>query len=381
MARLGLILSLAVAPLLLIGIAVSGAAAQIAQDDPEIHEYTLRNASGMTVRFLNYGAIITAIEVPDRDGHLANVVLGYGSAAEYRAKNEKNRFGAVVGRYAGRIAGARFSINGLESRLKPNDGPNALHGGGEPGLDSKIWQVKEFREKDTVGATLSVTSPDGDQGFPGTLTMTVTYRLSSSNALRIDYAARTTRPTVLNLTNHSYFNLGGADSGSVEHHILHIRATRWVETDQAGIPTGRFPPVAHTALNFHGSRGIGEAIDAKEPMMAARGGYNHAWLLARHNRTTPAMAAALVDPKSGRVLWIETSEPSLQAYTGDYIDGQDKGPTGRTIRPRDGIALETQHLSDSPNRPDFPSTLLRPGETYRSRTIWRFGTDAAPPRR
>jgi aldose 1-epimerase len=379
MAGLGLILSLAVAPLLLTCPAASSA--QIRQDDPEIHEYMLRNASGMTVRFLNYGAIITAIEVPDRDGRLANVVLGYGSAAEYRAKNEKNRFGAVVGRYAGRIADARFNVDGVESHLKPNDGPNALHGGGAPGLDSRVWQVKEFREKGAVGATLSVTSPDGDQGFPGALTVTVTYRLSSTNALRVDYSARTTRPTVLNLTNHSYFNLGGAGSGSIEHHLMYIRATRWVETDQAGIPTGRFPLVAHTALNFHGSRGIGEAIDAKEPMMAARGGYNHAWRLSRHNRTTTAMAAALVDPKSGRILWIETSEPSLQAYTGDYIDGQDKDPTGRTIRPRDGIALETQHLSDSPNRPGFPSTLLRPGETFRSRTIWRFGTDAAPPRR
>ncbi|GAA0315505.1 galactose mutarotase [Sphingomonas oligophenolica] len=353
--------------------AAPGASAQIVKDDPQIHEYTLRNASGMTVRFLDYGATITSIEVPDRAGHFDNVVLGYGSAADYRAKNEKNRFGAVVGRYAGRIAGATFSIGGVVSRLTPNDGPNALHGGGKPGLDSRIWQVKEFHEKGAVGARLTVTSPDGDQGFPGALTVTVTYRLSADNNLRIDYSARTTRPTVLNLTNHSYFNLAGAGSGSVEKQTLEIDASRWVETDQAGIPTGRFPAVAGTPLDFRMSRPIGERIDAKQPMMASRGGYNHAWLLARANRHVPARAATLSDPASGRLLRIETSEPSLQAYTGDYIDGQDKDARGRTIHPRDGIALETQHLSDSPHHPTFPSTLLRPGETWRSTTLWHFG--------
>jgi aldose 1-epimerase len=351
----------------------AGAGAQVAQDDPGIHEHVLRNAAGMTVRFLDYGAIITSIEVPDRAGHFDNVVLGYGSAAEYRAKNDKNRFGAVVGRYAGRIAGATFSIDGKAYRLKPNDGPNALHGGGEPGLDTKIWRVEEFREKGVVGARLSVTSPDGDQGFPGALTVTVTYRLFADNSLHIDYTARTTRATVLNVTNHSYFNLAGAGSGSVEKQRLQISATRWVETDQTGIPTGHFPPVAGTPLDFRVSHLIGERIDAKQPMMAARGGYNHAWLLADRGRIIAAPAAMLSDPASGRTLRIDTSEPSLQAYTGDYIDGLDKDAKGRTIHPRDGIALETQHLSDSPHQPDFPTTLLRPGQVYRSSTVWHFG--------
>ena len=371
MAKPGLILSIAAVPLLAT-LSVPGADAQVAQDDPGIHEHVLRNTSGMTVRFLDYGAIITSIEVPDKAGHFDNVVLGYGSAAEYRAKNEKNRFGAVVGRYAGRIAGATFSIDGKEFRLKPNDGPNALHGGALPGLDSKIWQVKEFREKGVVGARLTVTSPDGDQGFPGALTVTVTYRLFADNSLHIDYRARTTRSTVLNLTNHSYFNLAGAGSGSVEKQALGISAAQWIETDQTGIPTGRFPSVAGTPLDFRNSARIGDAIDAKQPMMAARGGYNHAWLLPRTNPTTLTTAAMLMDSASGRILRIETSEPSLQAYTGDYIDGQDKDAKGRTIHPRDGIALETQHLSDSPHHPSFPSTLLRPGRTYRSSTIWHF---------
>lgn len=376
MAKPGLIMSMGVAPLLA-WFSASGACAQVARDDPGIHEHVLRNAAGMTVRFLDYGAIITSIEVPDRAGHFDNVVLGYGSAAEYRAKNDKNRFGAVVGRYAGRIAGAKFDIGGKEFRLKPNDGPNALHGGGEPGLDTRIWQVKEFREKSVVGARLSVTSPDGDQGFPGALTVTVTYRLFADNTLRIDYTARTTRSTVLNLTNHSYFNLAGAGSGSVEKQDLQIDAEHWVETDQTGIPTGRFPPVAAMPLDFRFSHPIGAAIDAKQPIMAARGGYNHAWLLARRNRTSVNPAAILTDPASGRRLRIETSEPSLQAYTGDYIDGLDKDAKGRTIHPRDGIALETQHLSDSPHHPAFPSTLLKPGQTYRSSTVWHFGVTRA----
>jgi len=368
MARFGLIAAL-------LAFTAAGASAQVARDDPGIHEHVLRNASGMTVRFLDYGAIITSIEVPDRAGHFDNVVLGYGSAADYRAKNDKNRFGAVVGRYAGRIAGASFSIGGKHYRLKPNDGPNALHGGGLPGLDSKIWRVKEFREKGVVGARLTVTSPDGNQGFPGALTVTVTYRLFADNSLHIDYTARTTRATVLNLTNHSYFNLAGG--GSVEKQSLRINASRWVETDQTGIPTGRFPTVAGTPLDFRVLHPIGERIDAKLPIMATRGGYNHAWLLATRNRTAAAPAAVLTDPASGRTLSIATSEPSLQAYTGDYIDGQDKDAKGRTIRPRDGIALETQHLSDSPHRPAFPSTLLKPGQTWRSSTVWHFGVTLA----
>lgn len=364
MARLRLIAAL-------LAFTATAASAQVAQDDPGIREYTLRNASGMTVRFLDYGAIITSIEVPDRAGHFDNVVLSYGSAAEYRAKNDKNRFGAVVGRYAGRIAGARFSIGGKEYRLKPNDGPNALHGGGEPGLDSKIWHVTRFREKGLVGARLSVTSPNGDQGFPGALTVTVTYRLLADNSLRIDYSARTTRATVLNLTNHSYFNLAG--SGSVEKQTLQLSASRWVETDQTGIPTGRLPAVANTPLDFRVAHPIGERIDAKLPIMAARGGYNHAWLLASRDRTAAAPAAVLTDPASGRQLRITTTEPSLQAYTGDYIDGLDKDAKGRTIHPRDGIALETQHLSDSPHQPSFPSTQIKPGQVWRSETVWHFG--------
>jgi aldose 1-epimerase len=310
--------------------------------------------------------------LPDRSGAAANVVLGYGSLADYEAKNEKNRFGALIGRYAGRIAGARFSVRGRDYRLEPNDGPNALHGGASPGLDSKVWAIRTFREPGAVGAALTCTSPDGEQGFPGALTVTVTYRLLAHDTLRVDYEARTTRTTPINLTNHSYFNLAGAGSGSVLAQRLRLFASRYAETDASGIPKGRFLPVAGTPLDFRRARPIGDRIDDKAPPMSARGGYNHAWRLDRPHRTALARAAILEDPASGRRLEIRTTEPALQAYTGDYIDGRDVGAQGVVYRPRDGIALETMHFSDSVHRPDFPTTWLRPGETFRSTTLYRF---------
>ncbi len=341
------------------------AAAQIVDDDPEIREYVLENESGTRLRFLNYGAVITAIEVPDRNGHRANVVLGYGRESDYRNLNHKNLFGAMVGRYAGRIADARFVLDGKEIRLQANDGPNALHGGA-PGIDRRIWAVETFRDERGSGATLRLTSPDGDQGFPGELTLEVTYILQEGDVVRLEYAARTTRPTVLNLTNHSYFNLGGSGSGSVETQRLEIDSSLWVEASDAGIPTGTFAAVAGTPVDFREPRPIGRRIP--------RRGYNHSWLLAVHDGSSPAVR--LEDPESGRTLEIATTEPSVHAYTGDYIDGRDLDAQGHPIRPRSGIAFETQHLADSPNKPHFPSTRLDPGEVYRAVTVWDFGVDA-----
>jgi aldose 1-epimerase len=338
-------------------------------DGRVVEQATLANDRGMVVKVIGYGATVTEIRVPDRRGRVANVVLGYGSLAEYVAKNEKNRFGAVVGRYAGRIAGARFLLDGREYRLTPNDGPNALHGGGAPGIDMKVWRVRPLREGSTIGVVLSCISRDGEQGFPGALSVMVTYRLTSANVLRVDYVARTTKPTVLNLTNHSYFNLAGA--GSVGGQRLAIFAGRYVETDARGIPTGRFPPVAGTPLDFRRPTAIGARWDAKGTPMTAKGGYNHGWVLDPERATR---AAVLEDPASGRRLEIATTEPVLTAYTGDYIDGRDVDAAGRTIHPRDGIALEPMHLSDSPNRSDFPTTALRPGQVFRSTTFYRFTT-------
>lgn len=335
-------------------------------------ETVLRNTAGMTVRLLDYGATITAIEVPDRRGRMANVVLGYGEPSAYTRGND-NGFGVVVGRYAGRIANARFALDGREYRLRPNLGPHALHGGAQPGFDKKFWSVRRFREGEVEGATMTLVSPEGDQGFPGALTVSVTYRLLPRNALRIDYAARTSRPTVLNLTNHSYFNLAGG--GRVTGQRLRIAADRWVETDGSGIPSGRLVPVAGGPLDFRREHAIGERIDHKGPPMAGPGGYNHAWVLASRMRVRPKAVIWLRDPGSGRTLTVETTEPSVQAYTGDYFSGRDRDAHGRPIRPRDGIALETQGFADAPNHSRFPSTRLDPGTEFRSTTIWRFGVD------
>jgi aldose 1-epimerase len=346
--------------------------AGITDDDPEIREYVLRNKSGMVVRFLNYGGVITAIEAPDRDGKRANVVLAYGSEAEYRELNSKNLFGAVVGRYAGRIKDASFAIDGREISLDANLAGNALHGGTEPGIGFKIWQVRPFQDGDVVGAELTLTDPAGAQKFPGTLALSVTYTLHPDDSLHIDYKATTDAPTVLNLTNHTYFNLAGG--GTVQDHLMQVFAERYAATDNEDIPTGAFLPVAETPLDFREPRRIRERIDEPSPLLVPdRGGYNHSWVLDKPAGLGDAVV--LTDPASGRTLTVETTEPSVHAYTGDYFDGKDLSPSGQTIRPRDGIALETQHFADSPNRPEFPSTELRPGETYRATTIWRFGTE------
>ncbi|UYY59475.1 aldose epimerase family protein [Sphingomonas sp. S2-65] len=349
--------------------------AQIRADAPEIREYTLRNAHGMTVRFLDRGGVITAIETPDRQGRLANVVLGYGSTAEYRDKNGKNGFGALIGRYAGRIRGARFMVGGREVRLKANDGDNALHGG-PGGFDVQRWAVAPFRGKGFDGARLTRDSPDGSQGFPGRLRVTVTYRLFTDDRFQIDYDATTTRATHVNFTNHSYFNLAGPGSGTVANQRMRIAANRWVEADQAGIPTGRLASVAGTPLDFREAHAIGERWYAGGPVMSARGGYNHGWAFEHGVTRSPRPVLWLSDPASGRTLTVETTEPGVVIYTGDYIDGKDVDAAGNVIHPRDGIALETQHFADSPHHASFPSTLLTPDKRLQSTTIWRFGVAA-----
>jgi aldose 1-epimerase len=331
----------------------------------------LRNDTGMVVRLIPFGATVTQIEVPDRDGKRANVLLGFATPAEFRAKNGKVSFGATIGRYAGRIAGAGFTIDGKLVRLVADDGPNALHGGGKAKFDTEQWSV---RSRSSRAATFTLDSPDGFQRFPGRLQVAVTYRLIGGNALQIDYEARTSKPTALNLTNHAYFNLAGEGSGSIRAQRLQVLAQRYVATDASGIPTGAFPFVAGTPLDLRQPRALGNGIDSRVPPMGEHG-YNHAWLFDKPLGRL-ASVARLDDTASGRTLSVETTEPSIQVYSGGYIDGLDRGPSGRVIRAFDGVALETQHLSDSPNRPDFPTTLLRPGQVFRSTTIWRFGVSS-----
>ena len=358
--------------LLLLAATVAQAPYGVTKDGREVTQVTLDNGRGMSVRLIGYGGIVTDVVVPDRQGRRENVALGFSTLAEYEAKNHNYGFGAIIGRYAGRIANARFTIGGKEVRLQANDGPNALHGG-PGGFDTKLWRVAPFRRGGDVGAVLSYASPAREQGFPGRLDVKVTYTLTPANALRIDYEARTDAPTVLNLTNHSYFNLAGAGSGTIRDHLLRIDSARILETDPAGIPTGDYVPVAGTPFDFRRPAAIGAMLDRAHKQLEGRRGFNHSWLLANPGRLR--FAARLSDPGSGRRMDVLTTEPSLHAYTANWFPGTDRGAQASIYRQHDAIALETQHLPDSPNRPDFPSTMLRPGEVFRSTTIYRFATD------
>jgi aldose 1-epimerase len=365
----------AAAALALLSLPVAAEAAKVAtahygttSGGQRVDQVTLQNDSGMIVKIIGYGAIITDIVVPDRHGRRANVALGFAKLSDYETRNSDG-FGAVIGRYAGRIANARFTLGAREVRLQANDGPNALHGGPD-GLDKKVWKVSPFKRGKDVGAVLRYSSPHGEQGFPGKLDLSITYTLTAANALRIDYGARTDRPTMLNLTNHSYFNLRGAGSGSVRDHVLRIDSRYILETDERGIPTGRTVSVEGTPFDFRRPVPIGSHIDLPHDQMTGRRGFNHSWLLDNEGKLESA--AVVTDPGSGRELEVLTTEPSLHAYTANWFSGQIRGAQGKLYRPHDGLALETQHYPDAPNRPDFPSTELRPGETFRSTTVYRF---------
>jgi aldose 1-epimerase len=331
----------------------------------KVDEYVLRNARGAEVRFISYGGIVTQIVVPDRRGRKANVALGFGSLADYEAKNQDYRFGAIMGRYAGRIAGARFILGGRDVKLVPNDGPNALHGGAVPGFDSKVWTAQPLRGR-TPGVVLRYSSPDGEQGFPGTLNVSVTYRLQPDNSLRIDYSATTSAPTHINFTNHSYFNLAGAGSGTVLDQTLQAPSSRYAEADGAGIPTGRFLPVARTALDFRTPKPLRQCLKITEK------GCNHSWALPFDRKLR--LAARVADRKSGRVMEVLTTEPSIHIYTAGYMSGRDEGAQGKPYRAFDAVALEAQHFQDTSHHPEFPTTLLKPGQVYRATTIYRFSS-------
>jgi aldose 1-epimerase len=339
-----------------------------------VREYVLTGRDGMVVRFIDYGAIVTAIEVPDRSGARENVVLGLPSLADYEAKNLRYYFGGIVGRYAGRIAGARFELDGRSYDLGANDGPNALHGGEGLSFIARMWRVEPLPESEGIGAVLRYSAADGEQGFPGRLDVAVTYRLLPG-ALRIDYEATSDAPTVLNLTNHSYFNLEGADAGPVFDHRLRLFADRLVAATEAGIPTGEFMPVAGTAFDFREARAVGDCLEGAMPRIGGFCGYNHSWLVDRAGGPEPVLAARVTEPDSGRTLEVLTTEPTVHVYVANHFSGEDVGAAGAPLRPHHGLALETQHLPDSPNRPEFPSTVLRPGETFRSTTIYRFGVE------
>jgi aldose 1-epimerase len=336
-----------------------------------VDRLTLINASGLRVEILPWGATIQSVWAPDRDGRLNNVALGFADLAAYVAGNEPF-FGCVAGRFANRIAGAAFTLDGVTYRLAANAGPTTLHGG-ERGFDKRLWQPEAVTEDGAAGVRLSRVSPDGEEGFPGTLAATVTYLLDDENRLRIDYQAETDRPTVVNLTNHSYWNLSGEGSGSADHHLLQVNASRYTPVDARQIPTGELAPVAGTPLDFTTPAPFGERSGANHPQILLGLGIDHNFVLDRAPGSASLIEAAILrDPRSGRVLTVWTTEPGIQVYGGNYLNGSLVGTSGRAYRQGDGIALETQHFPNSPNEPRFPSTVLRPGETYRSTTLFGF---------
>ena len=341
----------------------------VTEDGKPVVSYTLTNATGMRVRVLTLGCIIASLEVPDRDGKAANIVLGLDSLDGYSHRSP--HFGAIAGRYANRIAGGRFAIGGIEYQLETNAPPNTLHGGRHC-FDKVVWSAESL---DGEALVLRYLSADGEAGFPGNLAVEVTYRLGLANELRIDYAATTDKPTVVNLTNHSYFNLAGEGSGDVLSHIVSIAADEFTPTDATQIPTGEIRSVGETPFDFRQPTAIGERLRmADEQLLIARG-YDHNWVLRAPAGDALRWAARAVEPRSGRVLDVLTDAPGLQLYTGNSLDGRLFGPSGRAYRQSDGLCFEAQQFPDAPNQPGFPSTVLRPGERYRSTTIFRFSTD------
>ncbi len=332
--------------------------------------FTLDNARGMEVKITNYGGIIQSINVPDRQGRVANVTLGLPTVADYSRSTAY--LGALIGRYANRIAGGRFDLDGTLYKVPLSDGPNASHGG-VLGFDQRVWRAAETREGG-VGVKLSYVSADGEEGFPGTLAVDVSYTLTPDNAIAIQYAATTDKPTVINLTNHAYFNLAGEGQGDIYGHILRINASRYTPVDADLIPSGAIEPVVRTPLDFRAPTIIGARIRDGFQQLAFGRGYDHKFVLDRPDPadSSPIHAASARDPESGRILDVYTTEPGLQFYSGNFLDGGMVGLSGRTYRQGDGFCLETQHFPDSPNKPNFPSTTLLPGQEFRSTTIYKF---------
>jgi len=330
--------------------------------------YTLKNAKGMEATISTYGGIVVYLRVPDRSGVFGDVSLGFNTLDGYLKGHPF--FGALIGRYGNRIGKAKFTLNGTEYKLAANNGPNSLHGG-VAGFDKKVWKAREIPGQEGKVLELKYTSKDGEEGYPGTLDVTVTYSLTDDNELRIDYSATTDKDTVVNLTNHTYFNLNGAGVGNILDHQVMINADRFTPVDSTLIPTGELKPVAGTPFDFLQPHAIGERIDGKDQQLVYGKGYDHNWVLNTGGDLSK-VAARVVAPMTGRVMEVRTTEPGLQFYTGNFLDGTITGKDGKIYGHRAGFCMETQHFPDSPNKPSFPSTVLKPGSQYRTSTVYKF---------
>jgi len=369
----GLLLALSAGPDRHQGASVTRAPFGRLPDGTGVEAFTLTNARGMQVRVITYGAIIQAIRVPDRAGRVGDVALGFDDLDGYLKSSPY--FGAIVGRYANRIAKGRFTLDGKTYSLAVNNGPNALHGGIK-GFDKVVWAAEPFQHGDSAGVTLSHTSPNGDEGYPGALAVRVTYTLTPSNELVVDYAATTDKATPVNLSQHTYFNLKGEGSGDILSHVLTIHADRYTPVDATLIPTGELADLAGTPFDFRAPTPIGTRIEQADPQLKNGRGYDHNFVLTRTGGAgQPGLipAASVVERSSGRTLEVSTTEPGLQFYSGNFLDGTIHGKGGHVYPLRSGFCLETQHFPDSPNHSNFPTTILRPGEEYRSRTVFAFG--------
>ncbi len=341
-------------------------------DGRNVELYTMRNPNGMEVRITNYGGIITHLLVPDKKGNRDDVVLGFDSLPPYLG--EHPYFGAIIGRYGNRIANGEFSIDGKSYSLVTNNGPNHLHGG-QNGFNKKLWKAAIKEGRDDMTLSLQYTSPDGEEGYPGKLQAQVEYTLNNKNELRISYSATTNAPTPINLTNHSYFNLTGDANNTILDHEMQIYANSFIPVNEFLIPTGEIAPLNDSPLDFRAAKKIGRDIGVEKSQMVYGKGFDHCFVFNKNNESPEVQLVATVyEPNSGRAMEVWTTAPGMQFYSGNFLDGSLIGKNGVAYKHRSGFCLETQHFPDSPNQPNFPTTLLQPGETYQTTTIYRFYT-------